>query len=166
MGFLAGFRRRRSARGLTSEGAAPRDIGRAVEGGQEQHATRLEDDGESEEAWEPTPEDLRGFSGRYFSEEIETFFTVDFEDPAEEASGATAGSDQAADVGDSRGQGGEPHLVLRHRRLEDAQLSPGDRDTFSGGGLTLSFERDRNGTILGFYLSNTRTRDVRFERIR
>lgn len=137
-----------------------------LQGGQEQHATRLEDDAESEEAWEPTADELRGFSGRYFSEEIETFFTIDFEDATEQASGATAESDQAGDAGDSHGQGAEPHLILRHRRLEDAELTPGDRDTFSGGGLTLSFERDRNGTILGFYLSNTRTRDVRFERIR
>jgi hypothetical protein len=103
----------------------------------ENHATRLEDDEAS--AWEPTPEDLEDFVGRYFSEELETFYTIALEEEA---------------------------LVLRHRRLDDTILSPGEEDTFSGGILTISFERDRNGQVIGFYASNGRTRDVRFERVR
>ena len=84
-------------------------------------------------------EDLADFEGRYFSEEVETFFSVSLE---------------------------EEELVMRHRRLDDATLSPGEEDTFSGGGLTITFERDRNDAVIGFYLSNGRTRDVRFERSR
>ncbi len=38
-------------------------------------------------------------------------------------------------------------------------------DTFAGGGLEVSFERDRNGHVIGLYMSNVRTREVRFERV-
>jgi hypothetical protein len=103
----------------------------------EQHATRLS--GDEEEAWEPSVDALADFEGRYFSEEIETFFTVALED----------------DV-----------LVAGHRRLDEAELAPGEEDTFSGGGITFAFERDRNRRVIGVYLSNVRTRDVRFERVR
>jgi len=99
-----------------------------------QRATRLED----EEEWEPTVEDLAAFTGRYFSQEVETFFTVTLE---------------------------EDHLVLQQRRLEDAELTPGATDNFSGGGLQVSFERDRNGQVIALYLANGRTRGVRFERV-
>jgi len=103
----------------------------------ENHATRLEDDEAA--AWEPTTEDLADFEGRYFSEELETFYTVALEDEA---------------------------LVVHRRRIDDATLSAGEEDAFSGGGLNYSFERDRNGVVIGFYISNGRARDLRFERAR
>ena len=57
--------------------------------------------------------------------------------------------------------------MFRQRRLGIANLTPGEEDTFtSSGGMTFSFERDRNDQVIGFYLSNGRTRDVRFERVR
>ncbi|MCG8469072.1 MAG: serine hydrolase [Gemmatimonadetes bacterium] len=105
--------------------------------GQTPHATRLDDEGA--EAWEPTTEDLVDFAGRYFSEEIETFYTLKLSEGA---------------------------LMLHHRRLDETELDPGETDTFSGSGMTFSFERDRADRVIGFYLSNTRTRDVRFERVR
>lgn len=141
-----------------------RDADGSVEGltlnqaGQQQHATRLADE-ESTESWEPGREDLQDFEGRYYSDELESFFTVALEEP-EEGDVTESADDEAGD------EGSAPRLVLRHRRLDDAPLTPGDRDTFSGGALTLSFERDRNGTVLAFYLSNGRTRDVRFQRVR
>ncbi len=103
----------------------------------ENHATRLDDDETT--AWEPTVENLVDFEGRYFSEELETFYTIKLKDET---------------------------LVVFQRRLDDANLTAGKEDTFSGGGFTFSFERDRNGQVIGFYLSNGRTRDVRFERVR
>ena len=102
----------------------------------ENHATRMEDD---VAAWEPTVEDLTDFEGRYFSEELETFYDVVLEDES---------------------------LVVQRRRWEDAELTSGDEDEFSGGGLMYAFERDRNRKVIGFYLSNGRSRDVRFERMR
>lgn len=107
------------------------------QGGQNQHATRLDDD--ETPPWEPTVEDLADFEGRFFSEELETFYTVTLEDEA---------------------------LVVHHRRLDDAELTSGELDSFSGGNLQFAFERDRNGVVIGFYVSNGRTRDIRFERLR
>jgi CubicO group peptidase (beta-lactamase class C family) len=101
------------------------------------HATRLEDDPDA--AGERSAVKFADFEGRYFSEEIETFYTITLETDT---------------------------LVVSHTRLDDANLDPGERDTFSGGGFTFSFERDRNGRVIGFYLANGRTRDVRFERVR
>ena len=98
--------------------------------GGEQHATRLET-----EAWKPTSDELSVFAGRYYSDEIETFYVMEM---------------------------GEEQLTLSQRRLDDVELSSTDQDKFSGGELTLSFERDRNDQVIGFYLSNGRTRGVRF----
>jgi len=107
------------------------------QGGQQQHATRLE----GYETWEPTIEELAAFEGRYFSEEIETFYTVRLE--------------------------GEK-LVMHQRRMGSVDLTPEKEDTFSATAIefAISFERDRNSQVIGFYLSNGRTRDVRFERVR
>ena len=102
----------------------------------ERHATRLEGD---TAVWEPTAEDLADFDGRYFSDELETFYTVVVEEEA---------------------------LVVKHRRMEDFRLTAGEEDRFAGGGFSFVFERDRNGQVIGFYLANGRTRDVRFERVR
>jgi len=101
------------------------------------HATRLQ--GDEAIAGEPTTEDLADFEGRYFSPELETFYTLAL---------------------------GDEVLVVHHRRMDDIDLTAGEEDTFSGGSFTFSFERDRNGEVIGFHLSNGRTRDVRFERMR
>ena len=103
----------------------------------ERHATRLA--GEAEARWEPTADDLEAFAGRYFSEELETYYTIAVEEGA---------------------------LVVQHRRLDEFRLRPGEPDRFAGGGFTFAFERDRNRQVIGFYLANGRTRDVRFERVR
>ena len=100
-----------------------------------QAATRVDDGGG---VWKPVPEDLAEFAGRYFSEEIETFYTIELVD-------------------------GE--LMMSQRRIAAFKLNSGERDAFSGGLFTeISFERDRNGGVIAFYASNARTRDVRFAR--
>ncbi len=103
----------------------------------DRHATRLGDD--APEEWQPTAEDLAGFAGRFFSEELETFFTFTVEDGK---------------------------LGMYQRRLGRRPLTPGEEDNFSGDGLSFAFERDRNGQVIAFYLANGRTRDVRFARVR
>ncbi len=104
--------------------------------GGEQRATRLTD----APAFAPTGAKLAEFAGRFFSEELESFITI-------------------VQRGDT--------LLLTQRRHEDAPLKASNKsDTFDGRGLTLSFERDRNGAIIGFYVANGRTRDVRFGRVR
>ena len=105
------------------------------QGGQELPATRLAG---SREAWKPTAADLQQFVGRYFSAELETFYTITLE---------------------------QDTLVVRQRRLDDAKLTAGQTDRVAGGGLNFSSERDRNQFVIGFYVANGRTRDVRFERV-
>ncbi len=92
-----------------------------------------------EEAWAPDEEALAEFVGRYFSEELETFYTIAAEDSA---------------------------LVLQHRRLEDAPLTPGAEDTFTAGFpiARVDFVRDEEGLITGFEADAGRTRDVWFEK--
>jgi hypothetical protein len=117
--------------------------------GQEVHATRTEESAEEAEKWEPTPEELEDFVGRYFSEEIETFYTISLEAPEDDPEG-------------------ERRLVMNQLRLGDMALTPGDRDTFTGGGgggITLEFERDRNGKVVAAYVNATRSRDIRFTRV-
>ena len=59
----------------------------------------------------------------------------------------------------------EDQLVLQQRRMDDRNLNPGAVDTFAGGGLEVSFERERAGRVIGLYMSSGRTRGVRFERV-
>ncbi len=94
------------------------------------------------ELWEPTPEALEAYTGRWFSEELQTFYHVAVEDST---------------------------LVIRHRRYEDPlQLSPGDEpDHFSGTFpvATAEFVRNDAGEIVALLVGSGRTRDVRFEKV-
>lgn len=106
-----------------------------------QRASRLE--GEATPAWKPSTTDLGAFEGRYFSEELEAFYSVGLTDST---------------------------LVIEGRRVDPVTLEPGATDTFTanavGAPITVAFERDRNGQVIAFYLGNGRTRDVRFARLR
>ena len=83
--------------------------------------------------------DLEDFVGRYFSEELEAFYTVMLEDD---------------------------ELVLQHRRWDDIELTHGSEENFSGGFpiASVDFERDENRTVTGFNAGSGRTRDIWFER--
>ena len=129
----------------------------------EQHATRLDD--EAAPAWEPTAADLADFEGRYFSEELETFYTIVLEMPPAEDPDREETTAAAEDDAESESETA-PVLIVKHRRLDDIRLVPGETDSFSGGSINFAFERDRNGQVIGFYVANGRTRDVRFERVR
>jgi hypothetical protein len=84
-----------------------------------QRATRLP--GDAEKAWLPTVGELLEFAGRYYSEELETFHALVLEDSV---------------------------LTLKQPRVEPVKMVSGADDTFTAGGLTLSFERDRNDRVL------------------
>jgi CubicO group peptidase (beta-lactamase class C family) len=109
--------------------------------GGDQKATRLA--GESEKRWAPTAAELSAYAGRYFSEELETFYDVTVKDGK---------------------------LLLANRRLGPGTFTAGAKETFRGSGgaadVTVVFERDRNGQVTAFYAGNGRTRDVRFTRVR
>ncbi|MFT5143183.1 MAG: CubicO group peptidase (beta-lactamase class C family) [Thalassolituus oleivorans] len=87
----------------------------------------------------PTPEQLAAFAGRYYSEELETFYTLRVEDE---------------------------RLMAHHRWVDPAAVNHREGDTFSGPGLlsTMEFHRDPVGNIDGFSAANGRTRGVWFER--
>ena len=89
--------------------------------------------------WDPTIEDLKEYTGSYFSEEIETYYTIGIEDST---------------------------LMLQHYQIDDYALVPGDKDSFSGGFpiSEIVFIRGDEGEIKGFSASNGRTRNVFFER--
>lgn len=103
------------------------------QGGQEVPGTRVADDSEDV--------DLADYAGRYFSEEIEAFYTLEVVD-------------------------GE--LQMSHRRFEDpVTLTLSSGETFAGGFpiAKVEFTRDESGAVTGFAASNVRTRDVHFRRV-
>lgn len=90
--------------------------------------------------WRPSEGELAVYEGRYFSEELETVYTVQVD-------------------------GGQ--LIARHRR-GDILLDPVERDVF-GRRLwyfrTARFERDSTGRVVALRVSGPNTRDVLFRRM-
>ncbi|MFG0306877.1 MAG: serine hydrolase domain-containing protein [Phycisphaerales bacterium JB040] len=99
----------------------------------EHRADRIED------VWEPTAADLEAYAGRYFSEELETFYSLEVRDGT---------------------------LTIVHRRFELA-LRPGAKHEFAGGYpiAEVEFEVDDDGRPVTLVASSGRTRGIRFERV-
>jgi CubicO group peptidase (beta-lactamase class C family) len=86
------------------------------------------------------PVDLAPLAGRYFSEELETFYDLAVEDGS---------------------------LVVRHRRFGEVTLVHAAADRFTSGTFpitNLEFERNGSGRVTGFRVGNGRARDILFER--
>jgi len=84
--------------------------------------------------------DLSSFAGRYFSEELETFYDLSVEDGK---------------------------LVIRHRRFGPVALTHTNGDKFSAT-LPVSdvvFQRDAQGAITGFEAGNGRARGIVFKKV-
>ncbi len=84
--------------------------------------------------------DLTNYAGRYFSEELETFYDLSVE-------------------------GGQ--LVIRHRRFGPVALTHTSGDSFSAT-LPVSqvvFRRDAQGNVTGFEAGNGRARDIVFKKV-
>ncbi len=94
----------------------------------------------TEPAWEPSAEELAEYLGRYFSEELETFYTLALDD--------------------------EGNMVLRHRRFADIPLRAESKDQYTGGFpiTELTFVRDEAGTLTGFKASSGRSFDIVFKK--
>jgi len=91
------------------------------------------------EPWKPDQEELQEYKGKYFSKEIETFYTLVMEDST---------------------------LVLKNRRIQDLALTPSRVDTFTAAYpiTELIFLRNDAGETIGLKVSNGRTRGVEFEK--
>ncbi|MCA2992662.1 serine hydrolase domain-containing protein [Gemmatimonas sp.] len=108
-----------------------------VQNGARQRASRRE--GPVVAAWAPSATELAAISGRFFSEELETFWDIALVNGT---------------------------LVAKQRRATDVPLRVTAKDTFTGGAVTLTLERDRVGQVIGFYANVARSRDIRFARVR
>jgi len=88
----------------------------------------------------PAGTDLAAYAGRYFSEELETFYDVSVEDGA---------------------------LVLTHRRLGRIPLRPVARDLFAGPwpARGVEFARDAAGGVAGFSVTEGRSFGIGFRRV-
>lgn len=84
--------------------------------------------------------DLTSFAGRYFSEELETFYDLSVE-------------------------GGQ--LVIRHRRFGPVALTHTSGDSFSGSlpVTQVVFRRDAQGNVTGFDAGNGRARGIMFTKV-
>ncbi|MBX2821152.1 MAG: serine hydrolase, partial [Rhodothermaceae bacterium] len=93
----------------------------------------------ADEPWKPSEADLASYSGRYFSEELETFYDVMVEDSA---------------------------LVITQRRLDNINLTPTKEDLFRGSYpiVEVTFTRDDAGSVDGLLVSNVRSRGIRFDK--
>ena len=98
---------------------------------------------EATSSWTPSEADRAAYVGRYFSEELQTFYAVARDDK---------------------------QLVVRHRRLGTIPLTPAETDAFRGAfpvpiiPFGLRFVRDNAGNVTGFTVSFDRTHGVRFEK--
>ncbi len=84
--------------------------------------------------------DLNSFAGRYFSEELETFYDLSVEDGK---------------------------LVIRHRRFGPVTLTHTNGDNFSGAlpVTQIAFRRDAEGKVTGFEAGNGRARGIVFKKV-
>ena len=93
-----------------------------------------------EPKWVPCEEDLAMYQGRYFSEELETFYTIVAK--------------------------GDGSLVLQHRRFDDIPLRAEAKDDYTGSfPITgLKFIRDDDNKVTGFRASSGRSFGIMFEK--
>lgn len=91
--------------------------------------------------WRPDAEALAAYTGRFYSPELETFYTIAVEDS---------------------------QLVARHRRHGVIQLTPREKDAFSGNVFffgDVAFDRDETGVVTTMRVSNGRVRNLVFEKL-
>lgn len=90
----------------------------------------------------PTPEQLTQYTGRYYSDELGTYYTIEIRDEK---------------------------LIAVHRRHSDIELIPVIQDRFSGNQWwfrTIEFVRDGDEVVSGFRLTGGRVRNLWFEKYR
>jgi hypothetical protein len=95
-----------------------------------------------------TPELLAAYAGRYYSPELDIYWTL---------------------------EAGDDHLVAKRRKHVDSQLTPLFADAFSDDWAPILgypttylvvFERDESGAVSGLRVSGSRVRHLAFRRVR
>lgn len=92
------------------------------------------------EPYDPSLEDLQAFVGKYYSEELETFYNLEIE---------------------------EDQLIARHVNMKAIKLEPVEADQFAGSVFffgEVKFARDAQQQVTGFQVSNGRTSGMAFVR--
>lgn len=93
---------------------------------------------EQEPPFDPNSVKLADFTGRFYSPELETFYTIDIKNDT---------------------------LVAHHQRHNDLKLSPYKKDGFNANLLgSLDFTRDNKGKVTGLKASNGRVRNLVFNK--
>jgi CubicO group peptidase (beta-lactamase class C family) len=89
--------------------------------------------------WSPSPTVLEECTGRYYSPELQTAYTVQVD---------------------------EGQLAATHRWVDDLWLAPTTEDTFESEdtGMTIRFERSEDGSVTGYYASLWEARNVWFRK--
>ena len=90
--------------------------------------------------FDPSLDDLKVYEGKYFCDELETFYTIVVKDTA---------------------------MYAMHRNLKDITFSPIENDTFKGDVFFMNevaFIRDPNGEVNAFSVSNGRTKGIYFKK--
>ena len=90
--------------------------------------------------YEPNVDELQALTGKFFSKELETFYTLELRDTT---------------------------LMLLIRNTKEVELSAMKEDTYKGDIYfigELVFQRDNSGRVTGFTAANGRTRGIVFEK--
>ncbi|MFW5757202.1 MAG: serine hydrolase [Bacteroidota bacterium] len=93
-----------------------------------------------EPAWQPAEEDINQYLGKYFSMELEAFYSISMNE--------------------------EGKLVLQHRRMDDLPLKAEEKDVFTATFPipNLKFIRNDQDDVTGFEASSGRTLGIVFEK--
>ncbi|MCO4822407.1 MAG: beta-lactamase family protein, partial [Flavobacteriaceae bacterium] len=102
-----------------------------VQGGSDFELVRIPD-------FDPSLEELEMYTGKFYCDELETFYTLKIKDSS---------------------------LIAEHRNLKSIKLEPTEDNTFSGDIFFMSevaFKKDENGSISAFTVGNGRTKGILF----
>ena len=102
-----------------------------MQGGSDFELVRIPD-------FDPSLEELEMYTGKFYCDELETFYTLKIKDSS---------------------------LIAEHRNLKSIKLEPTEDNTFSGDIFFMSevaFKKDENGSISAFTVGNGRTKGILF----
>ena len=91
------------------------------------------------ERWNPSLEEMKRFEGMYYSDELQTFYTVKMDK--------------------------ENKLIALHQRHPDLALMPGDKDWMSTSSVSMHFIRNNQGEVTGMTIETGRIKNLKFKKV-